>query len=65
MLQHFEKSLASEFGHESKSGSELGEDWVNGAQKMKEPELKGVQSSSRCTWSDRLGVMSICLESLT
>lgn len=30
-------------------------DGVNGAQKMKEPELKGVQSSSECTWSDPLG----------
>lgn len=65
MLQHVEKSLAREFGGESKSGSELGEGWVNGAQKMKEPELKGVQSSSECTWSDPLGVTRICLEPLT
>lgn len=64
-LQHVEKSLASEFGDECKSGSEFGDEWVNGAQKMKEPELKGVQSSSGCTCIDRLGVTSIWLESLT
>ena len=64
-LQHVEKSLASEFGDESKSGGEFGDEWVKGAQKMKEPERKGVRSSSGCTCSDWLGVTSICLESLT
>ena len=38
MLQHIEKSLASEFGDKSQSGSEFGDEWVTSAQKMKEPE---------------------------